>query len=63
MGYDSDASSDMEGGFDDLEIEDQRAAMIARREDIEEEKAEKRHRAEKEERKRKYLEQMRAKGR
>lgn len=61
--YDSDASSDMEGGFDDMELEDKRAEMIARREDIEEERAEKKHKAEKEERKRRYLEQMRAKGR
>lgn len=63
MEYDSDGSSDMEGGFDDLELEDRRAEMIARREDIEEERLEKKHKAEKEERKRRYLEQMRAKGR
>ncbi|KAF6845300.1 spt2 chromatin protein [Colletotrichum musicola] len=52
--YDSDASSDMEAGMDDVWQEELKAERVARREDLEQEKLEKRLKAEKEERKRKF---------
>ena len=55
--YDSEASSDMEGGFDDIEKEDQMAARAAWQEDKEAMEEEERLRREKLERKRK-LEQL-----
>ena len=54
-GYDSDGSSDMEAGFDDVVREDSLAARAARREDDEAAKEEERLRKEKLERKRKLL--------
>ncbi|KAM3511603.1 hypothetical protein MY11210_004757 [Beauveria gryllotalpidicola] len=54
-GYASDASSDMEAGMDDIYDEEDRAARIARLEDIREEKLEKRLKADKEERRRRAL--------
>ncbi|KAF5495269.1 hypothetical protein CGCS363_v009604 [Colletotrichum siamense] len=57
--YDSDGSSDMEAGMDDVWEEEQMAERVARREDLEQEKLEKRLKAEKEERKRKFYEQQR----
>lgn len=59
--YDSDGSSDMEAGLDELTGEERMAERIARREDIEEERLEKSLKAAKEERKRKALEALRAK--
>lgn len=61
--YDSDGSSDMEAGVDDLEGEERRAELIARREDIEEERIERGLKAAKEDRKRKALEALRSKNR
>ena len=61
--YDSDGSSDMEAGVDDLEGEERRAEQIARREDIEEERLERSLKNAKEDRKRKALEALRAKRR
>lgn len=58
--YDSDGSSDMEAGMDDVWEEEAKAERQARREDIEQERLERRLKAEKEERKRKFLEQQRA---
>ncbi|KAK2042973.1 hypothetical protein LZ31DRAFT_542942 [Colletotrichum somersetense] len=58
--YDSDGSSDMEAGMDDVWEEEARAERVARLEDIEQERLEKRLKAEKEERKRKFLEQQKA---
>lgn len=55
-GYASDESSDMEAGLDDIDVEERRAAAIARREDIEEERLERSLKAAKEARKRKALE-------
>ncbi|KAF1730364.1 hypothetical protein CRV24_009825 [Beauveria bassiana] len=54
-GYASDASSDMEAGMDDIYDEEDRAARIARLEDVREEKLEKRLKAAKEERRRRAL--------
>lgn len=58
--YASDASSDMEAGLDDIDVEERRAEQIARREDIEEERLERKLKADKEARKRQALEQLRA---
>ncbi|KAF5229420.1 hypothetical protein FAUST_10426 [Fusarium austroamericanum] len=58
--YASDASSDMEAGLDDIDGEERRAELIARREDIEEERLERKLKADKEARKRQALEQLRA---
>ena len=58
--YASDESSDMEAGLDDIDVEERRAEVIARREDIEEERLEKSLKAAKEDRKRKALEALRA---
>ena len=57
--YASDESSDMEAGMDDIDDEERRAEMIARREDIEEQKREQSLKMAKEERKRKALEEVR----
>ncbi|POR34554.1 Uncharacterized protein TPAR_05255 [Tolypocladium paradoxum] len=54
-GYASDGSSDMEVGLDELDVEERRAEVLARQEDIEEERLEKTLKAAKEERKRKAL--------
>ena len=59
-GYDSEASSDMEGGFDDIEKEDRVAARAAWQEDKEALEEEERHRREKLERKRKLEELSRS---
>ena len=61
--YDSDGSSDMEAGLDDIDIEERQAERIARREDVEEERLERTLKAAKEERKRKALEALAAKKR
>ncbi|KAH7258326.1 hypothetical protein FSOLCH5_002670 [Fusarium solani] len=62
--YASDGSSDMEAGMDELDIEERRAEQIARREDIEEERLEKKLKADKEARKRQAaLEALRARRR
>lgn len=53
--YASDASSDMEAGLSDIDVEERRAEIIARREDIEEERRENARKAAKEERKRSAL--------
>lgn len=55
--YDGDDydSSDMEAGMDDIYSEERRTEIIARREDIAEEEAERRHRQEKLERKRRLM--------
>ncbi|CEI68515.1 hypothetical protein FVEN_g5334 [Fusarium venenatum] len=58
--YASDASSDMEAGLDDIDGEERRAELIARREDIEEERLERKLKADKEARKRQALDQLRA---
>ncbi|KAK1597858.1 uncharacterized protein LY79DRAFT_587039 [Colletotrichum navitas] len=58
--YDSDGSSDMEAGMDDVWEEEARAERVARLEDIEQERLEKRLKAEKEERKRRFFEQQKA---
>ncbi|KAK1449876.1 hypothetical protein CMEL01_07212 [Colletotrichum melonis] len=57
--YDSDGSSDMEAGMDDVWDEEAAAERAARREDIEQERLEKRLKAEKEERKRRFYEEQR----
>ncbi|KAG5961692.1 hypothetical protein E4U56_003777 [Claviceps arundinis] len=62
-GYASDGSSDMEAGLEDIDHEERRAEYIGRREDLEEERLEKTLKSAKEERKRKALEQMRARRR
>ncbi|TQW00426.1 Chromatin SPT2 [Cordyceps javanica] len=54
-GYASDASSDMEAGMDDIYDEEDRAARIARQEDIREERLEKSLKAAKEERRRRAI--------
>ncbi|QPG97383.1 hypothetical protein C2857_006235 [Epichloe festucae Fl1] len=59
----SDGSSDMEAGLDDIDHEERRAEFIGRREDIEEERLEKTLKAAKEARKRRALEEMRARRR
>lgn len=61
--YDSASDSDMEAGMDDLELEERRAEAIAKREDIEEERRERMHKAAKEDRKRRALEELRSKRR
>lgn len=61
--YDSDGSSDMEAGLDDIDHEERRAEYIARREDVEEERLEKSLKVAKEEKKRKALEALRNKRR
>ncbi|GAB0134341.1 hypothetical protein EsDP_00002718 [Epichloe bromicola] len=61
--YASDGSSDMEAGLDDIDHEERRAEFIGRREDIEEERLEKTLKAAKEARKRRALEEMRARRR
>ncbi|KAF7564079.1 hypothetical protein G7046_g73 [Stylonectria norvegica] len=58
--YASDESSDMEAGLDDIDTEERRAEIIARQEDIIEERLEKSLKAQKEYRKRKALEELRA---
>lgn len=62
-GYESDGSSDMEAGLDELDVEERRAEYLARKEDIEEERLEKTLKAAKEDRKRKAMEQLRARRR
>lgn len=62
-GYASDGSSDMEAGLEDIDHEERRAEFIGRREDQEEERLEKSLKAAKEERKRRALEEMRARRR
>jgi hypothetical protein len=58
--YDSyEEESDMEAGISDIEGEEQRALRQARREDLEQEAMEKRLKAEKEERRRRFLEKSR----
>ena len=57
---DSDGSSDMEAGIDDIDGEERRAERIARQEDIEEERLEKSLKQKKEDRKRQALEAIRA---
>ena len=59
-GYASDASSDMEAGLDELDVEERRAEILARKEDVEEERLEKTLKAVKEDRKRKALAALRA---
>ncbi|KAJ3482774.1 hypothetical protein NLG97_g7479 [Lecanicillium saksenae] len=54
-GYASDGSSDMEAGMDDIYDEEDRAARIARQEDIREERLEKSLKAQKEERRRRAM--------
>jgi hypothetical protein len=61
--YDSDGSSDMEAGLDDIDVEERKAERIARLEDLKEQELEKSLKAAKEERKRKALEGLRAKRR
>lgn len=61
--YDSDGSSDMEAGLDDIDVEERQAERIARREDIEEERLERTLKAAKEDRKRKALEALAARKR
>lgn len=61
--YASDGSSDMEAGMDDIDDEERQAGIIARREDIEEERLERSLKQAKEERKRKALEAMRGRRR
>ena len=62
--YDSyEEESDMEAGISDIEDEEQRALRQARREDLEQEAMEKRLKAEKEERRRRFLEKSRPGGR
>lgn len=58
--YASDASSDMEAGMDEVYDEEQRAARIAQREDMEQERMEMSLKAAKEKRKREALEALRA---
>lgn len=58
--YASDASSDMEAGMDELDVEEKRAEHLARQEDMEEERLERSLKAAKEERKRKALDALRA---
>ncbi|CAH0033111.1 unnamed protein product [Clonostachys rhizophaga] len=53
--YDSGSESDMEAGMDDLELEERKAESIARREDELEQRREKQLKAEKEDRRRRYL--------
>ncbi|CAJ2513488.1 Uu.00g016070.m01.CDS01 [Anthostomella pinea] len=53
-GYDSDASSDMEAGLSDIDVEEQRAAAAAREEDRREQLLEAKLKREKEERKRRF---------
>ncbi|UNI25085.1 hypothetical protein JDV02_010789 [Purpureocillium takamizusanense] len=62
-GYESDGSSDMEAGLDELDVEERRAEYFARKEDIEEERLEKTLKAAKEDRKRKAMEELRARRR
>lgn len=59
-GYASDGSSDMEAGLDELDVEEKRAELLARQEDIKEERLEKSLKAAKEDRKHKALETLRA---
>lgn len=59
-GYDSDGSSDMEAGLDDIDGEERRAEFIGRREDQEQERLEKSLKVAKEERKRKALDALRS---
>ncbi|KAG5927980.1 hypothetical protein E4U42_001457 [Claviceps africana] len=61
--YASDGSSDMEAGLEDIDHEERRAEFIGRREDLEEERLEKTLKMAKEERKRRALEEMRARRR
>ncbi|KAI0171975.1 hypothetical protein GGR52DRAFT_449381 [Hypoxylon sp. FL1284] len=51
-GYDSDASSDMEAGLSDIDVEERRAEKVAREEDRREQALEEKLKREKEERKR-----------
>lgn len=59
-GYESDGSSDMEAGLEDIDGEERRAEFIGRREDQEQERLEKTLKAAKEERKRKALDALRS---
>ncbi|KAG6010819.1 hypothetical protein E4U21_004207 [Claviceps maximensis] len=61
--YASDGSSDMEAGLEDIDHEERRAEFIGRKEDLEEERLEKTLKMAKEERKRRALEEMRARRR
>ncbi|ROT35597.1 SPT2-domain-containing protein [Sodiomyces alkalinus F11] len=61
--YDSGSESDMEAGMDDIYEEEARAARAARLEDLEQEKLERRLKAEKEERRRRFLEEQKKKNR
>ncbi|KAJ2958676.1 hypothetical protein NQ176_g11168 [Zarea fungicola] len=54
-GYASDESSDMEAGMDDIYDEEDRAARIARQEDVRELELEKKLKAAKEDRRRRAL--------
>ncbi|RCI09853.1 hypothetical protein L249_3839 [Ophiocordyceps polyrhachis-furcata BCC 54312] len=56
----SDASSDMEAGLDELDVEERRAELLARREDIQEERLERSLKAAKEDRKRRAMDAFRA---
>lgn len=58
--YASDGSSDMEAGMDELDVEERHAEYRGRQEDIEEERREQSRKADKELRKRKALETLRA---
>lgn len=62
-GYASDGSSDMEAGLDDIDHEERRAEHIGRQEDQQEERLEKSLKAAKEARKRRALEDLRARRR
>jgi hypothetical protein len=61
--YDSEGSSDMEAGLDELDQEERRAEFIGRREDQEEDRLEKSLKTAKEERKRKALDALRGRRR
>jgi protein SPT2 len=58
-GYYSDDSDDMEAGMDDIDEEEEHADYIARREDLDQELLERRLKAEKEERKKSYYNDVR----
>ncbi|KYK56939.1 SPT2 chromatin protein [Drechmeria coniospora] len=61
--YDSEGSSDMEAGLDELDVEEHRAELLARKEDIEQERIERNLKAAKEERKMQALAALREKRR
>ncbi|KAI1076764.1 hypothetical protein F5B20DRAFT_309951 [Whalleya microplaca] len=54
-GYDSDASSDMEAGISDIDVEERRAELLAREEDKREQALEEKLKREKEERRRRLV--------